>query len=54
MRQSSVTVTTVVKPSTGEHGTVFVQRRDEGAAALPSIVVAGEHYNLIARLLQRT
>ena len=43
----------LVRTSYGEHGTVFVQRRDEGEAALPSIVVAGEHYNLIARLLQR-
>jgi hypothetical protein len=43
----------LVRTSIGEHGTVFVQRRDEGPEALPSIVVAGEHYDLLVRLLAR-
>ena len=43
----------LVRTSIGEHGTVFVQRRDEGANAIPSIVVAGEHYDLLVRLVQR-
>ncbi|HEY3885801.1 MAG TPA: M20/M25/M40 family metallo-hydrolase, partial [Vicinamibacterales bacterium] len=34
-------------------GTVFVQRRDEGPDALPAIVVAGEHYDLLVRLAER-
>jgi len=42
-----------VKTSEGEHGTVFVLGRDQGDAATPSIVLAGEHYNMIARMLQR-
>lgn len=42
----------VLKPSRGEHGTVFVQTRDAGANAVPSVVVAGEHYNNLIRLLQ--
>ena len=37
----------------GEHGTVFVTGRDAGANAIPAIVLASEHYNLIARLLQQ-
>jgi carboxypeptidase Q len=43
----------VVKTSEGEHGTVFVLGRDQGAAAQPTIVLAGEHYNMIARMVQR-
>jgi carboxypeptidase Q len=43
----------LLRTSYGEHGTVFVQRRDEGPGALPAIVLAGEHYNLIARLVER-
>jgi carboxypeptidase Q len=42
----------VLKPSRGEHGTVFVQTRDAGPNAVPSVVVAGEHYNNLIRLLQ--
>ena len=30
----------------GMHGTMFVLGRDNGANALPSIVLAAEHYNL--------
>ncbi len=41
----------VLKPSRGEHGTIFVQTRDAGAEAVPTVVVAGEHYNNLIRLL---
>src|SRR2546423_9174547 len=43
----------VVKPSVGEHGTVFVTGRDGGAGAVPSITLSGEHYNMIVRYLQQ-
>ena len=43
----------LVRTSIGEHGTVFVQRRDEGPGAIPSIVVAGEHYDMLVRMLAR-
>ena len=42
-----------IRTSEGEHGTVFVLGSDRGDRALPSIVLAGEHYNMIARMLQR-
>lgn len=44
----------LLKPSRGMEGTVFVQgaSRESQADTLPKIVLAGEHYNLIARLLQ--
>lgn len=43
----------VLKPSRGEHGTLFLQTRDVGPAlAVPTVVVAGEDYNNIIRLLQ--
>jgi hypothetical protein len=42
----------VLKPSRGEHGTIFLQTRDAGKNAVPTVVVAGEHYNNILRLLQ--
>ncbi len=42
----------VLKTSMGMHGTMFVMGRDAGANALPSIVLAAEHYNLIARMMQ--
>jgi len=43
----------VVRTSAGEHGTVFVLGRDLGDDAVPSVVLAGEHYNMIARMVQR-
>ncbi|HKB12505.1 MAG TPA: M20/M25/M40 family metallo-hydrolase [Vicinamibacterales bacterium] len=43
----------IVKPSIGEHGTVFVTGRDGGPGAVPSVTIAGEHYNMILRYLQR-
>ena len=42
----------MLEPNIGEHGTLFVTGRDTGANAVPSIVLASEHYNLIARLLE--
>jgi Iap family predicted aminopeptidase len=42
----------VLKPSRGEHGTIFVQTRDLGANEVPSVIVAGEHYNNLIRMLQ--
>lgn len=42
----------VLKPSRGEHGTLFLQTRDAGVNAVPTIIVGGEDYNNIIRLLQ--
>jgi hypothetical protein len=42
----------VLRPSVGEHGTVFVTGRDGGPGAVPSIALSGEHYNMIARMMQ--
>jgi carboxypeptidase Q len=41
----------VLRTSRGEHGTMFVLGRDQGEHALPSVIVAGEHYNMIVRML---
>jgi carboxypeptidase Q len=46
-------VAVMLEPNIGEHGTIFVTGRDGGANALPAVVLASEHYNLIARLLQQ-
>ncbi len=44
----------LIRPSRGMHGTVFVQAgRDNPADPLPRVVLAGEHYNLIARMTSR-
>lgn len=43
----------ILKPSTGEFGTVFVTGRDGGPGAVPSVTLAAEHYNLIARMLEQ-
>jgi len=42
----------IVKPSRGEHGTVFVTGRDLGPGAVPSVTLSAEHYNMIALMLQ--
>ena len=43
----------LLRPSRGEHGTLFVQAgRDNPNDLLPKVVLIGEHYNMIARLLQ--
>jgi carboxypeptidase Q len=51
LRDAGVAV--AIKTSEGEHGTVFVLGRDQGDAAVPTIVLAGEHYNMIARMVRR-
>lgn len=46
------TAAVLIKPSRGMHGTVFVQAgRENPAATQPAIVLAAEHYNILARLL---
>ena len=42
----------ILKPSIGEHGTVFVTGRDAGPDSTPAITLSGEHYNMIVRYLQ--
>lgn len=42
----------VLKPSRGEHGTVFVTGRDGGPGAVPSVTLSAEHYNMIAAMVQ--
>jgi hypothetical protein len=46
-------VAVTIQPNIGEHGTLFVTGRDGGANAVPSIILASEHYNLVARMLQQ-
>jgi carboxypeptidase Q len=46
-------VAVTIEPNIGEHGTVFVTGRDMGVNSVPSIVLASEHYNLVARMLQQ-
>src|SRR3954468_10293313 len=43
----------ILRPSIGEHGTVFVTGRDGGPGAVPAVTLSAEHYNMIARLLQQ-
>jgi hypothetical protein len=46
----------MLRPNFGEHGTLFVMGvpgRDTAQASVPSIVLSAEHYNLIARMVQR-
>src|SRR5262245_27761489 len=49
LRESGAGV--LLRPSAGEHGTMFVLGRDAGANAMPSVIVATEHYNMLARML---
>ncbi len=43
----------ILRPSQGQHGTIFVLgRRNTPDEAVPSIVVASEHYNMIVRMLE--
>jgi carboxypeptidase Q len=46
-------VAVAIEPNIGEHGTVFVTGRDMGPNSVTSIVLASEHYNLIAKMLQQ-
>jgi carboxypeptidase Q len=43
----------ILKPSAGEHGTVFVTGRDGGPGAVPSVTLSGEHYNMLVAAVQR-
>jgi Zn-dependent M28 family amino/carboxypeptidase len=43
----------LLKPSIGEHGTVFVTGRDGGPGAVPSLTISSEHYNMILRLAEK-
>jgi len=42
----------ILRPNRGEHGTLFVLGRDNGDAALPSVILSAEHYNMIVRMLE--
>lgn len=42
----------MLRPSVGEHGTVFVTGRDNGPGAVPSVTLSAEHYNMVARMMQ--
>lgn len=43
----------VLRPNQGQHGTIFVLgNRNTRDDAVPSVVLAAEHYNMIARLTQ--
>src|SRR5262245_11898404 len=44
----------LLRGSAGEHGTVFVQSgRDQGENAMASIILAAEHYNMVARMIEK-
>lgn len=43
----------LLRASAGEHGTVFVLGRDQGANATATMVLAAEHYNMIARMVEK-
>jgi hypothetical protein len=41
----------ILRPNRGEHGTLFVLGRDNGDAAMPSMILSAEHYNMLVRML---
>ncbi len=41
----------LIRTSAGEHGTVFVLGRDQAENAMPTVVLAAEHYNMVARMV---
>lgn len=43
----------LLEPNRGEFGTIFVTGRDPGDNAVPTVVLAAEHYNLLVRMLQQ-
>jgi carboxypeptidase Q len=49
---SEAGVGVVVKPSRGEHGTVFVQGRDAGERGVPTVTLSAEHYNMIVQMAE--
>lgn len=42
----------ILRPNRGEHGTLFVLGRDNADAAMPSVILSAEHYNMIVRMLE--
>ena len=42
----------ILRPNRGEHGTLFVLGRDNGDAAMPSMILSAEHYNMLVRMLE--
>ena len=44
----------ILRSSAGEHGTVFVLGRDQRENATPTIILAAEHYNMVARMLEKS
>ena len=42
----------IIRPNRGEHGTLFVLGGDNGDAAMPSMIIAAEQYNMIVRMLE--
>ena len=42
----------ILRPNRGEHGTMFVLGRDNGDAAMPSMILSAEHYNMLVRMLE--
>ena len=42
----------ILRPNRGEHGTLFVLGRDNGDAAMASIILSAEHYNMLVRMLE--
>ncbi len=46
-------VAAMLSPNQGEHGTIFVLgNRSTSDAAVPSVVLASEHYNMMVRMIQ--
>jgi carboxypeptidase Q len=44
----------VLKPSVGEHGTVFVTGSKDGPPGnVPTVTLSGEHYNMVADMLEQ-
>jgi len=43
----------MLRPNVLKDGTVYVTGRDAGPNGVPSIVMSSEHYNMIARMLER-
>ena len=42
----------ILRPNVLSDGTVYVTGNDQGAAAVPSIILSSEHYNMIAAMLE--
>lgn len=42
----------ILRPNRGEHGTMFILGRDNAEAAMPSVILSAEHYNMIVRMLE--